>query len=553
MDNVFFSNTWTTVTTFNTANNSSTPINYFIKSNGDGTDTIYKDDLTELSKEELSVFNEMRQIGRGIITKNEYGFLSESGFDKAVSNLTLKDAKKDNIIDRLPQYGGFKWSYTTSTSGIDLLVRYLSNLSLPVPFIDIALKNDEEWGQYYNTNDDMRTFSNSDNIDNIIKLYFKIKKPPIKIRQTSKNIAILKIILNQRIVINAASGPRKIIQELMLKTVSCINENCYRAARTGPSTESAKMRQECNPCTNRESDSEKVEGISLVPIYDNKKFTGEYDLDNKNFDVVFVCPRFCSNSETQFLTNSLPWKILPNKRPEPIQYDNEKKKLFNQYLTNKNKVKFFCPVQPDKYELMNSGAFQIDHINGNHWDNSYKNVQTLCSICHDLKSSLAGDKGTKKTDTITSTINEEIDKYMNLTLKKKTKFKTNIDIRYFNTTNLYILFENLISVYKDFCKKNNLDPDTPFFDVGDDDDDDEEKKDDEPVAAAAAPLPPPISPNQQKLNSIDSFKNKEDLKTFFLSEMNLTKSPRGFSGKGETLEVFKDKIKAKLKVLYKIS
>jgi len=545
MDNVFFSSTWKTVTTFNTLNKHSSPINFFIKSNEDGTETIYKDDLTILNEEELLMFNKQRQTGSGeIITKDEFGFLSEDGFDEAVDNLTLAEANKDKDIGRLDQYTGFKWSYTTSTSGLDLLVRYLSNLSLPVPFIDIALKNDEEWGKNYDNNDSMKTFNNNDNINNIIELYFKIKDPPIKINKTPNNIKILKKILNARIVISSNSGPRRIIQGLLLKYVSCINENCFRYARSGPDTNSGKMRQECGPCTDREADSDKLEGISLVPLYNNnKEFLGKYDLDDINYNIKFVCPRFCNNSETQYKTDSIPWKKLNHKKPRPIQYDNEKKQLFDQYLTNKKGVEFFCPVQPDKYEIMNSGAFQIDHINGNHWDNSYKNVQTLCSICHDLKSSLAGDKGTKKDDTITSTINEEINKYMNSKINKKTKIKNKNDIRHFDSDNLYLLLENILDVYRTFCIKNKIDQDNPFFEP----DDEEEEEVKEPP-----PPPPPVNPKQEIIDSIDSYKNIKDLKNFYYKETDTNKLPKGFGGK-TTLSELKSKIKNKLRNIYRIS
>lgn len=50
---------------------------------------------------------------------------------------------------------------------------------------------------------------------------------------------------------------------------------------------------------------------------------------------------------------------------------------------------FVCPVNPD-FEFPNS-VLHGDHIDGNHENNIPSNLQTLCSICHNIKGMTAGD------------------------------------------------------------------------------------------------------------------------------------------------------------------
>ncbi len=60
------------------------------------------------------------------------------------------------------------------------------------------------------------------------------------------------------------------------------------------------------------------------------------------------------------------------------------------YCENKDgRLGFVCPVNPD-FEFPNS-VLHGDHIDGNHENNIPSNLQTLCSICHNIKGMKAGD------------------------------------------------------------------------------------------------------------------------------------------------------------------
>ena len=51
---------------------------------------------------------------------------------------------------------------------------------------------------------------------------------------------------------------------------------------------------------------------------------------------------------------------------------------------------FTCPIDYDKSDWV-IGHTIIDHIDGNHLNNSLDNVQELCDICHKEKSKRNGD------------------------------------------------------------------------------------------------------------------------------------------------------------------
>ena len=51
----------------------------------------------------------------------------------------------------------------------------------------------------------------------------------------------------------------------------------------------------------------------------------------------------------------------------------------------KNVLGFQCPCDPKLMNDFPPDVFHMDHLNGNHEDNSLQNVQTSCSICHTRK------------------------------------------------------------------------------------------------------------------------------------------------------------------------
>jgi hypothetical protein len=58
---------------------------------------------------------------------------------------------------------------------------------------------------------------------------------------------------------------------------------------------------------------------------------------------------------------------------------------------------FMCPIPSDVWE---NGGFEsgldLDHVNGNHYDNDPENVQTYCKMCHGRKSLKSNDCNSNK-------------------------------------------------------------------------------------------------------------------------------------------------------------
>jgi hypothetical protein len=57
---------------------------------------------------------------------------------------------------------------------------------------------------------------------------------------------------------------------------------------------------------------------------------------------------------------------------------------------------FFCPVKSKENWIGFESSLDLDHINGNHDDNTPSNVDTYCKCCHSRKSLEMGDCSNKK-------------------------------------------------------------------------------------------------------------------------------------------------------------
>ena len=57
---------------------------------------------------------------------------------------------------------------------------------------------------------------------------------------------------------------------------------------------------------------------------------------------------------------------------------------------------FKCPVPPEEIRNFNQSIFELEHVDGNHWNNTRENVKTLCCLCHREKTSLSKDADSTK-------------------------------------------------------------------------------------------------------------------------------------------------------------
>ena len=67
---------------------------------------------------------------------------------------------------------------------------------------------------------------------------------------------------------------------------------------------------------------------------------------------------------------------------------NHKKK----YCENKDGLLgFLCPLDPERYDDLPGDVYDMDHKDGDHFNNKPENVQTLCKVCHAMKGRRKGD------------------------------------------------------------------------------------------------------------------------------------------------------------------
>jgi len=62
---------------------------------------------------------------------------------------------------------------------------------------------------------------------------------------------------------------------------------------------------------------------------------------------------------------------------------------------------FICPMDNSRFDEFTSDIYHMDHLDGNHNNNSLDNLKTFCAICHTRKGKESGDfNGFKKTSRI---------------------------------------------------------------------------------------------------------------------------------------------------------
>ena len=88
---------------------------------------------------------------------------------------------------------------------------------------------------------------------------------------------------------------------------------------------------------------------------------------------------YCGSCHQSNYSNApLPYGVTPYR----------KNKCSNQF----GRLGFPCITDHTKFtEVSMNGKFEIDHIDGNSTNNSYKNLQELCTHCHKEKGMRAGD------------------------------------------------------------------------------------------------------------------------------------------------------------------
>lgn len=150
-------------------------------------------------------------------------------------------------------------------------------------------------------------------------------------------------------------GNKKAVSKIMkdkffsdgLEVPNCVNPNCFRKV-VCREWKYWSFKSECNFCMKARKEKRYIfeDGVRWV-----------LDTNGKNIGIIMHKELFCEN------------------------YDGQ--------------LGFKCPVTKDKWEGFQSGL-DIDHVNGNHYDNRPENVKTFCKLCHGRKSIESGDCNSNK-------------------------------------------------------------------------------------------------------------------------------------------------------------
>lgn len=67
------------------------------------------------------------------------------------------------------------------------------------------------------------------------------------------------------------------------------------------------------------------------------------------------------------------------------------------YCENKDKILGFkCAMDESRYAEFPSDVYDMDHVDGNHHNNTLENLITICKVCHARKGKESGDFNSQK-------------------------------------------------------------------------------------------------------------------------------------------------------------
>lgn len=415
---------WITVNNLDFGKNS-LPENYYIVKYDNGKILYYDYDLNKLNYDELSKMKENIneenniQVGSGKVEDLKYGFITRQSIRNIISRHNKKMIITEKNIEYI--YSTTPWSLSMSARPIDIVINYFHNFFLVPNFL----------------------FPKKVIVDNIIDKMKAYHHSHFWLPNDDDDTSwdLIRKALNVKIAM-ASNGKQKnysFVMAAMGKRVMCINTNCYRVANLGPSSSSTKQRQECIPCTKRVVPNKGILVTMEPKVYEEgtDEIEEEIKLDVrfKEADIIYNSFDYCVNNRYDRVTGKKhdnPIKVI-------LKKDRKKINPPTSYLVDDNGNPFFCPISRKIYPTI-KGIYQVDHIDGNHFNNTKENIQDLCSVCHEIKGALSGDKavGKKVDDALTTHINTELGPYRSVKGQR-------------------ILIDHIYNQYHEYCKILNYD------------------------------------------------------------------------------------------------
>jgi hypothetical protein len=217
-----------------------------------------------------------------------------------------------------------------------------------------------------------------------------------------------------------------------LKAAFCINYFCITNAKFEDKKAPLKQRQECSRCKDHAVNPEKT-GRQTGWLFN---FTENLKGDIKVIDITAI-PKYVINSYTNMCYNNYSkeyWgetkERLDEVKRRDVFINEENEELKDEYIFKYmhptlrtlqpiliNNKKYLCELRRP-WNTYGNGLIELDHKDGKHNNNTVKNIQPLCRICHAIKTDQQQDK---------SSIIKDVEKKENAADDNELTFQATID------------------------------------------------------------------------------------------------------------------------------
>ena len=217
------------------------------------------------------------------------------------------------------------------------------------------------------------------------------------------------------------------------KVSFCINYFCISNARFEGAEAPLKQRQECDKCKNHALNPNTVARQTGWLFRFN-----ETPKNNINIINIEAIPKYVVNAYTNMCYNNYSkeyWGTTPMRldevKREDVFINEETGELKDEYIFKYknpisrklepilvNNIPYLCELRRPWYTYGN-GLIELDHKDGKHTNNTVKNIQPLCKICHGIKTDQQQDKSSiikelekkENADSTDLTFQETINRY----------------------------------------------------------------------------------------------------------------------------------------------
>jgi len=283
----------------------------------------------------------------------------------------------------------------------------IKDLLLRTCYQDFSLYNSNLKGDAYSTAHNKIKNKYRENIINILSIKNLVIKGGNNLYYSFSSLTpkCLKEIAEQIIVDTKDFFVRKALYA-ELKAAFCINYFCITNAKFEDKKAPLKQRQECSQCKKHAVNPEKTSRQSGWLFI----FTEVLKGDIKIIEITSI-KKYVINSYTNMCYNNYSkeyWgetkERLDEVKRQDVFINEENEELKDEYIFKYthpilrtlepiliNNKKYLCELRRP-WNTYGNGLIELDHKDGKHNNNTVKNIQPLCRICHAIKTDQQQDK-----------------------------------------------------------------------------------------------------------------------------------------------------------------